>query len=87
MCRPPPWLLRRSSRLARWQCRTTVGQCPCDHQRNARLLNKYAGAYLAKCVRTELKLGRRVGRIQVCVRVVPIRSRCGADLVNVELNA
>ena len=32
----PPWLLRRTSRLARWQRRTAVGQCPCGHQRNAR---------------------------------------------------
>ena len=34
-----------------------------------------------------LKLGWRVGRIHVCVRVVPACDRCGADIVNVEVRA
>ena len=34
-----------------------------------------------------LKLGWRVGRIHVCVRVVPACDCCGADIVNVEIRA
>ena len=34
-------------------------------------MKKHAGAYLEVYVASELRLGWRVGRIQVCVRVVP----------------
>ena len=50
-------------------------------------MKKHAGAYLEGCIASELKLGWRVGRIQVCVRVVPACDRCGADIVNVEIRA
>jgi hypothetical protein len=50
-------------------------------------MKKHVGAYLEGCVASELKLGWRVGRIQVCVRVVPACDRCGADIVNVEVRA
>ena len=50
-------------------------------------MKKHAGAYLEGCIASELKLGWRVGSIQVCVRVVPARDRCGADIVNVEIRA
>jgi hypothetical protein len=50
-------------------------------------MKKHAGAYLEGCIASELKLGWRVGRIQVCVRVVPACDRCGADIVNVEVRA
>ena len=52
-------------------------------------MKKHAGAYLEGCIASELKLGWRVGRIQVCVRVVPAcdRCACGADIVNVEVRA
>eukprot|EP00964_Phaeocystis_antarctica_P109494 scaffold73954_cov68-Phaeocystis_antarctica.AAC.1 len=49
MLRRPPWALRRTSRLACWQRRTAVGQCPCGHQRNAR------GHDLAVC--NDLRIG------------------------------
>jgi len=48
-------------------------------------MKKHAGAYLEGCIASELKPGCRVGRIKVCVRVVPARDRCGADIVNVEV--
>jgi hypothetical protein len=54
-----------------------------EGQRHA--MKKNAGAYFEECIAPELKLGWRVDRIQVCVRVVPARDRCGADIVNVEL--
>ena len=38
-------------------------------------MKKHAGAYLEGCIASELKLGWRVGRIQVCVRVVPATQR------------
>ena len=50
-------------------------------------MKKHVGAYLEGCIASELKLGWRVGRIQVCVRVVPACDRCGADIVNVEVRA
>jgi hypothetical protein len=52
-------------------------------------MKKHAGAYLEGCIASELKMGWRVGRIQVCVRVVPAcdRCACGADIVNVEVRA
>ena len=50
-------------------------------------MKKHAGAYLEGCIASELKMGWRVGRIQVCVRVVPACDRCGADIVNVEVRA
>ena len=50
-------------------------------------MKKHAGAYLEGCIASELKLGWRVGRIQVCVRVVPACDRCGADIVHVEIRA
>ena len=50
-------------------------------------MKKHAGAYLEGYIASELKLGWRVGSIQVCVRVVPARDRCGADIVNVETRA
>ena len=50
-------------------------------------MKKHAGAYLEGCIASELKLGWRVGSIQVCVRVVPARDRCGADIVNVEITS
>jgi hypothetical protein len=34
-------------------------------------MKKHAGAYLEGYIASELKPGCRVGRIQVCVRVVP----------------
>ena len=50
-------------------------------------MKKHAGAYLEGNVASELTLGWRVGRIQVCVRVVPACDRRGADIVNVEVRA
>ena len=50
-------------------------------------MKKHAGAYLEGCIASELKLGWGVGRIQVCVRVVPACDRCGADIVHVEIRA
>jgi hypothetical protein len=51
-------------------------------------MKQHAGAYLDESVASELKLGWRVGRwIKICVRVVPARDRCGADIVNVEIRA
>ena len=50
-------------------------------------MKKHVGAYLEGCIASELKLGWRVGRIQVCVRVVPACDRCGADIVHVEISA
>ena len=56
-------------------------------------MKKHAGAYLEGFVTPELKLGCRVGvrgsgvhyplvgRIQVCVRVVPACDRCGAERI------
>ena len=46
-------------------------------------MKKHAGAYLEVYVASELRLGWRVGRIQVCVRVVPACDHRGADVVNV----
>ena len=43
-------------------------------------MKKHVGAYLEGCIASELKLGWQVGRIQVCVRVVPACDRCGADI-------
>eukprot|EP00964_Phaeocystis_antarctica_P157573 scaffold127834_cov39-Phaeocystis_antarctica.AAC.1 len=58
MLRRPPWALRRTSRLACWQRRTAVGQCPCGHQRIAR------GHDLAVCndLRTHWSDKRHAGR-------------------------
>ena len=58
-------------------------------------MKKHAGANLEGHVASELRLGGRVGRIQVCVRVVPacVRRvvpacvRRGAVIVNVEVRA
>ena len=50
-------------------------------------MKKHAGAYLEGNVASERRLGWRVGRIQVCVRVVPACDRRGADIVNVEVRA
>ena len=50
-------------------------------------MKKHAGAHLEGNVASELRLGWRVGRIQVCVRVVPACDRRGADIVNVEVRA
>ena len=44
-------------------------------------MKKHAGAYLEVYVASELRLGWRVGRIQVCVRVVPACDHRGADVV------
>ena len=46
-------------------------------------MKKHAGAYLEVYVASEFRLGWRVGRIQVCVRVVPACDHRGADVVNV----
>ena len=50
-------------------------------------MKKHAGANLEGHVASERRLGWRVGRIQVCVRVVPACDRRGADIVNVEVRA
>ena len=50
-------------------------------------MKKHAGAYLEGNFASERRLGWRVGRIQVCVRVVPACDRRGADIVNVEVRA
>ena len=50
-------------------------------------MKKHAGANLEGNVASERRLGWRVGRIQVCVRVVPACDRRGADIVNVEVRA
>ena len=50
-------------------------------------MKKHAGAYLEGNVASERRLGWRVGRIKVCVRVVPACDRRGADIVNVEVRA
>ena len=43
-------------------------------------MKKHAGANLEGHVASELRLGWRVGRIQVCVRVVPACDRRGAEI-------
>ena len=48
---------------------------------------KHAGAHLEKCVACELKLGERVGRIPVCVSLLPECGRHGVGLLSVELRA
>ena len=50
-------------------------------------MKNHAGAYLELYVASELRLGWRVGRIQVCVRVVPACDYHGADVVNVAVRA
>ena len=48
---------------------------------------KHAGARLQNCVTCELKMGGRVGRIPVCVSLLPVCGRHGVDLLSVERRA
>ena len=48
---------------------------------------KHAGPHLEKCVACELKLVERVGRIPVCVSLLPECGCHGVGLLSVELRA